>query len=234
MKKLVLLYATAAAVAFCASSAKAYTIIGSTSDFSVLSVSITATTNTSEIYKGGGDYVYEIKSQSFNTAQLLQLFEGSDWAGETFPSGSKLVVGWDWSGHVLVIDSHNNVIFDASDGPNYPDSYFTVDFNQNDGPYSENYLETDPGHYDYTYQTTASFTFYDEISNYIYLFGSGPGTYTVNQNWDSHGNYSTYSNSESMNASGASSSEYMNDDDYTAVNAKITASGHGNGEDILY
>jgi hypothetical protein len=221
--------AAAAALAFCATSAEATV----TTDYSVLSISMTVSTNTGEIYKGNSLYVYQVKSHTYTTADLLHLFESADFAGTTFPSGSKIVVAWDMSGDVVVIDSHGNVLFDASTY-NYPDAYFTVNFQSTYGPYSESELDKDPGHYDWAYQTTGNFTLYDDISTYIDLFGTGAGTFAVNQNWNSAGDYSTYSHTESLTAVGASSSEYINGVDYSGVVMKITASGHGNGESVLY
>ena len=223
----------ASALAFSATSAKA---ISTTTDFSVLSFSMTVSKNTGEIYKGGGTYVYQVKSTTFATSDLMHLFESSDFAGTTFPSGSKIVVAWDspWDGDVVVIDKNNNVLFNASED-NYPDAYFTVDFTEGYGPYNENYLDTDPGHYDYTYQqVTGNFTLYDDLSIYIDLTGTGAGTFNLNQNWNSNGDYSTFSHSASLNATGASSSEYFNDISYTGVKATIKASGSGKGESALY
>jgi hypothetical protein len=190
-----------ATLALCASSTRAQTIIGTTTNYSMLNVALTVATNSPSVVKGGTD-IYNIGKAKANNKILLKLF--ANWSTNTFPAGAKLVVGWDspWSGDVLVVDkSGTNVYFDATTGAGGGSAYFSVDFYDEDGAYTESYLDATPGHYNYSYPLNGGyFELYDD--NYylpytdIYAYTAASSSYfgswtSTTEKWSEHSKMST-------------------------------------------
>ncbi len=222
---------TAAALAFCASSAKAG--IGIVTNYSALTFSMTVSTN---IYKSTSTgYTYTIGKKKLVTKDVLAILQGVDFYNGTFPAGSMLVVGWDsdWDGDVLVVDkTGTNVLYNCDSGGNSGLAYLYMDFFDEYGTYSETEDNNDPGHYNYTYYNGADFNFYDETTTQtednLYLWTEyNPATISNDQNWDKNGHNTTWSSSSSMTLGGGE--QYINGVTEATISGTITTSGHGKG-----
>ena len=221
----------AAALTFCASSAKAG--IGIVTNYSTLTFNITVSTN---IYKSTSTgYTYTISKKKLVTKDVLAILQGVDFYNGTFPAGSMLVMGWDeeWDGDVLVVDkTGTNVLYDCDNGGNTGSAYLYMDFFYEDGTYSETEDEKDPGHYDYTYYNSGEFYFYDETTTQtednLYLWTEyNPATISYDGNWDKNGQNTTWSSSSSQTLGGGD--QYFNGDTESTFSGTITTSGHGKG-----
>ena len=221
------LLATAATLAFCASSAKA--AIGVVTNYSKANFSFVITTNgqsTSKTVTGGTLYTYPTGTVKIGNKQLLDLT--AHWASTTWPAGAQLVVGWDapWDGDVLVVDkTGTNVLYNCDSGS----AYFYVEFDYEDGAYTETYLDADPG-YDTWKETLESYFYlYDDGTYLPYtdLWSYGGDKQAFKQSWDASGNYTTWSDSESAVFPYTGDEYFMDSGSYTTFSGKVTASGKG-------
>lgn len=202
---------------------------GVTTNYSILNFKTTIVTNGTSSSKGNLT-IYPVGKVKAGNKQLLDLF--ANWAGTTWPTGAKLVVGWDapWDGDVLVVDkTRTNVLFDASsDVSSY--AYFYVDFNDEDGAYKEQYLDADPGYNNWTESYGADFELYDDDFNLYYteIYCYGGNTQTFKQAWDASGNGTKWSDKEKAMFNYCYDHEFVFNTSMSAT-TKITASGHGIG-----
>ena len=222
------LLATAATLAFCASSAKA--AIGVVTNYSKANFSFVITTNgpsTSKTVTGGYLYKYPTGTVKIGNKQLLSAT--ALWSGTTWPAGAQLVIGWDqpWDGDILVVDkTGTNVLFDAYASA-YPTAYFYVDFEYDYGAYTETYLDADPGYENWTETGDAYFYFYDDTYlPYMDLWAYGGETTTYKQSWDATGKDNGWSVSDSIKIPFTGDEIYL-DNDYTTLSGKVTTAGKG-------
>ncbi len=228
MKKLLIVLAgMAAALAFCASSAKARPDV--TTDSTPLNVSIVIITNGVE--KTDNDVeTGAVGKAKISNSTLLKIF--AHWAEvDSWPAGAKLVIGWDWDGEVLVVDkTGTNVLFDADATP---DNYFTVDFRDEEGAESYKSVDKDPGSLSYTDYDYGDFEFYDDevYLPYTDLYGEGNTTVSFTQNWNAEDEDTTWSLTADMkNVQYAEGSDLdWLDEDYIQVGGSIRTSGGGKG-----
>ena len=222
------LLATAAALAFGVSSAKA--AIGVVTNYSKVTFSLVITTNgptTSKATSGGTLYKYPTGTVKIGNKQLLSAL--GLWSTNTWPAGAQLVVGWDqpWDGDVLVVDkTRTNVLYDADTGS----SYFYVDWTDDYGAYKETYLDAVPGYENYTENNTVYFYLYDDTYlPYMDLWAYGGEKQTYKQSWDASGNYSGWSDSDSIMIPFTGDQYYFDSGSETTFSGKITSSGKGKG-----
>jgi hypothetical protein len=161
---------------FCTARVKAYSIIGTVTNYDTVTISATLTTN--GIAKVRGGYGTKIAVRRFITKDLLDLLTNSDFAGETFPVGAKLVLGWDeeWNGHVLVVDkTGTNVIYDAT--YNNGDTNITVVINLYNQTGAEDFTWID-GNFTVTWYNNGSLKIIDQPDGGydVYIVGTGPCT----------------------------------------------------------
>jgi hypothetical protein len=212
---------TAAALTFCATSAKAG--IGITTNYDTVTFSAILSTNADE---ASGDV---LKSQTFVNKNLLSLLTNSDFAGFAFPTGAKLELGWDgsWAGHVLVTDkTGTNVLYDAT--YNYGEfDVATVVINpwNKTGTFSSK--ETENGG-SLVWYNDGSFELMDQNAD-IYITGTGPATehfsdksVSANLTWTDSQTFSMYGAAETNGIS-----LYPG-----TLSGKITLSGTGKGEPV--
>jgi hypothetical protein len=222
--------AVAAVIALGAYSAKAADV---TVNHSTLNVSISVTTNGPEITIAGIAHSWKdpLVTTKIGNKQLLDLFAHwniSDRSVEPWKS-AKLVVGWDWSDDVLVVDkTGTNVLFDADYAP---DAYFIVDFFDEYGVGNDGGVDFNPGHYAGTDTDSADFTLYDDnyYLDYTDISGYGGNKQTFNQSWDSNGNYTTWTDSESATFPYAGDQTLNGWGPDATTTATIKASGSGKG-----
>jgi len=214
-------------------------VIPSITNYSRLNVALTIKTNASL------PTVNQIHRWTFKTAKidnkaLLALFQQSQYANMTFPTGSFLAIGWQggYWGDVLVMDKNGtNILFDATvnfGGSNT--NYLFITFwngtygnnNNGFGAGSGASYEKNPGSYYWTSYNNAYFEF-DDFSSDTFLYGDGPDVEHWKENWDANGNYIGWSATEMFNPSGADSNEMMNGNNYSSVDGTISANGRGDG-----
>ncbi|HTB82504.1 MAG TPA: hypothetical protein VK742_02515 [Candidatus Sulfotelmatobacter sp.] len=238
MKITKLILTAAAALGFCALQANA-TIVGVTTNYSKLNVSITVTTNKAE--KTSGDIeTTDTASAKLGNKQLLALF--ATYNGIDSPStdpvwkNAMLVIGWDepWDNDVLVVDkTGTNVLFDATttEDSNF---YFEVEF-VSDGDYgvgSTVYKDASPGYWDGKNTDSAYYQLFvdEDPFSYIDIWGEGGSTQNFHQDWNAE-IYTTWSDTESAIFPFQGSQDF---EDYSAsAKATITADGHGKGFNLV-
>lgn len=175
LKSLTCAIATAALLAFCATSAKAFPIIGMVTNFSTVTISLTLTTSTVRTSTTSGRST--LQTDKLVNKDILRLLTNSDFAGFRFPSGSRLVVDWDtnqFAGHILVIDSSTNAIYDATAGT--ASNSLVIDFYHQIGAASYTRSFTGRGNLNLTGLNNASFMLTDGGSQSIDLAATGPCT----------------------------------------------------------
>lgn len=165
---------TVTLLAFCATSAKAYSI-GMETNYDTVTFSATIATNAITEYTTNG-IKSVVKSEKLVTKDLLNLLSNGDFAGMPFPTGSKLVIGWDWNaGDLLVVDkTGTNVLYDATAGN--PTNFVTINFFNQTGAPSYNFAEKGTGSYTLTWYNDGSFELMDKRSMFIDIEASGPCT----------------------------------------------------------
>lgn len=223
--------ALVAALALGTCAAKA--AIGTTTNYSKLSVSLTITTNSSEIVSGT-HWKDPIHSGKAGNKQLLDLFAHwveADRTTEPWLS-AQLVVGWDlpWDYDVLVVDkTGTNVLFDASTGVG--GAYFYIDFWDEYGVGADYGIDADPGYYAGTDTGTAYFELYDDnyYLPYTDLYSDGGNSQTWKQNWDVNGKYTTWTDSESSRFLSTGDEYWLDGDSDSTLTGSFSASGHGKG-----
>ena len=219
--------AAAAALAFCASSTKAASIIGTVTNSSPLSISLTVSTNVEKIK--GLTVSYQIKTQSFATKDILNLLSNADFANTAWPKNSKLVVGLDeeWSNDVLVVDSTGtNVLYDATHTGN-TNAFLTINFYRYTGTWSESFNGNNPGSEQFTFLKNGYFELYDNVSRNIDLWAYGACTETFSLDWNKEGINTTWSDSETFDP--RSAAQTLNGYSQGSLSGTITADGHGKG-----
>jgi hypothetical protein len=216
----------AAALAFCAFSAKAQTPIGIVTNFSTLSVALTIQTNVESTNKL--TITFKIKSAGLANKNILTLLQNPEFANETFPKGAQLVVGWDeeWNGAVLVVDkTGTNVLYKATTGNQ--NATFVVNFFDYVGTWSETFNGANPGSEQYDVYNNGYFELYDTNQD-IEVWAYGASTEKFDLNWNKEGINTTWSDTESYDPQMAAVTfEGANAD--ATVSGTIKASGHGTG-----
>jgi hypothetical protein len=213
--------------------------IGTVTNYSKLTVSITVTTNGTGVTKGHVTR-YPVGSAKFTDKTLLALFATANWANTTFPAGAQLVIGWEspWDGAVLVVDkTGTNVLYNASDETTSAggDEIFQI-YTEYDGDYTETY--DDAGDAAPGYDTwNESYAYYVElydglapagITDIYSEYSSGKQQFT--QRWGSADfNYTTWSDSESIDLQMGGGQEFEGNSD-GSVSGSINFAGHGVGE----
>jgi hypothetical protein len=232
MKVTTLILSAVAALGFSALQASAS--IGTTVNYSSLSCTIIVNAKQSQAYLGNGiSYVTSAQTRIGNK-QLLDLF--AMWVGAdrtTAPwNNARLVVGWDWDWDILVVDgTGTNVLFDTTEGVD--SGSFNVDFfdEYGDGNWTEKDPESQPGYYTVNDTDAADWELYDDEGSIPYtdLWGDSSNTQSFRQQWDAHGNGTTWSDSEDA-VFGWTGDQYWLDNGYrTSTKAEFTATGSGTG-----
>jgi hypothetical protein len=160
----------------CAAKVKAYSIIGTVTNYDTVTISATLTTN--GIAKVRGGYGTKIAVRRFITKDLLNLLTNSDFADETFPVGAKLVLGWDqeWNGHVLVADkTGTNVIYDATYNNGNTNITVAIDLYSQIGAEDLTWIN---GNFTVTWYNNGSLKIIDQPDGGydVYIVGTGPCT----------------------------------------------------------
>jgi len=214
-----------AAFALGAFSAKA-TIIGTVTNYSKVSFSITVKTNKSSTTVGEVTKT-AVGTTKFSNKNILSLLETANWANTTFPDGAQLVVGWDqeWDGAILVVDkTGTNVLYAATDTGSQE---FYIDFFDEDGASTSVDNENDPG--DFTQDGTDMYYFQlEDDSINLYIWGYPTGTHKFSDKWDADGNFTTWAESDSIDLSGGMGGDQeLNDNSNGSVSGSIKVSGKG-------
>lgn len=224
--------ATAALLAFCATSARAYPIIGMVTNYSALTISLTLTSST--VKNTTTTSRSTLSTEKLVNRDFLKLLTNSDFAGFTFPAGARLVVDWDsnqFAGHILVIDKGTNVMYDATAGTtnSLATNNLVIDFYYQKGAPTYNRTTTGKGSVVLTGNNNASFTLTDQGSILINLAATGPSTDRfTNKNFLS--GVESWTDSQSFSPFGADGS--YNSLRGVTISGKITASGKGGATPI--
>jgi hypothetical protein len=218
-----------AALALGAFSAKAS--VGTVTNYDKLSISIEVTTNGNSTTSGNVTK-YPVHTAKYNTKDLLALFASAHWANTTFPAGAQIVVGWDteWDGDVLVVDkTGTNVLYDASDesASASDDAYFEV-YTEYDGDYTETYNDNAPGFESWDETYAYYVVLYDGLANTDLWSEYSTGTQKFEQKWDASFDYTTWSDSESIDLQMGGDQE-VNDNSNGSLIGNVKLSGKGKG-----
>ncbi len=206
--------------------------IGVVTNSSAVTVNLTVTTNAPSKTVGTVT-TYKIATAKINNASLLALF--ATWNGTNFPTGARLVIGWDapYQGDVLVVDTTGtNVLFNASNWSNSANQSCVIDFFFNTGAYTQTYIDASPGYDTWVWYNEGAFTLKDTATS-TDLSGFGPSTERFRQNWDSNGNYSSWTDSEMFTLNGAA--QTFRGVQQSTLKGQINAGGKGRGQnEFLY
>lgn len=229
LKTLTCTIAATAAVAFCASSAKAATVVGTTEDYSKLNVSFSVVTNAPSVTKGSStNYVetYKTGNTAFNNKSLIALFAAwstnslADWQA----AGAQLIYDFN-SDEVCVADkSGTNILYYAD---NNSDRYFNFEPTYDSGAYTETYNEKSP-YYNYSYNEMyyAYFELYfwdGSDATYIDLYGYGQNNEHYSEDYTATSD--KWSETDSIHTTG---NGYLDDIYSSITSANFNMSGHGN------
>lgn len=223
LKTLTIAVGAAASLAFCATSAKAISLV--TTENSPVNISVVLTTNVVVATATGLKGV--IASQKLVNKNLLTLLTNSDFAGVPFPTGSKLVIGWDWGGALLVVDkTGTNVLYDATIGT--AGNSVTINFYNQEGAISFDSNATGTGSFTATWYNNASFALIDQTAG-VNLAANGPCTEHITFKSIDSSN-PTWTDSQSFKMYGANET---NSSPFTGtLTGSITANGNGKGLDV--
>jgi hypothetical protein len=214
-------------------SAKAYSIIGTVTNYNKLTISLVISTNPVGVTSGNVTK-YALPQVKFTNTQLLNLF--AHWAGTTWPAQ-----GWDseWYGDVLVVDkTGTNVLFDATSGYyNSGSYYFYLNIFYGFGSYNGTYSNSGvyPGAYNYTWLNEGYFILYDDdyYLPYTYLYSYGPNTEVFSQAYTSETVYTKWSDSEAFNVNNSTDYTdgmwFLDAYEYTTISGTINSKGSGKG-----
>src|SRR5271170_1636336 len=93
IKKLMSALAIIAALSVCASSTKAV-IVGTTTNYSTINVSLVVTTNRPYTFNPHTEtYTYTVGKEAVNNKVLLKMF--ADWNDTSWPAGAQLIFDWE-------------------------------------------------------------------------------------------------------------------------------------------
>jgi hypothetical protein len=226
IKPLICSVAATVVLTFCAANAKAYTILGTVTNYSVLNVSLTCKTNAYVSTSTGFKMLAGLVTMS--SKDVLKLLASSDFADETFPAGARLEYDWDDSSYgdeVIVTDKTGKNIIYVPPYSGYPS--FGLYFDEETGAYSENYNENSPGFESVNGENSPEFWLYDDNSEYVY-FWSDYGTDTENfrDDWNGSGANTSWTDSENYPIS-VGGDEYFGDAYEGSLSGYISAYGHG-------
>lgn len=221
LKTLTVAVIAVVALAFCATNAGAV-ILPVTTNYDTVTFSATIMTN-GDLAAEEDSSAISFKSRKLVTKDLLKILENSDFAGASFPAGSKLVVGWDRNGDVLVINKTGSILFDATSN-NGNSNIATVVVS----PYTQRgALTARPnGGLAFTWYNNGTFLLMDQNTG-INIPGAGPCTerfsaknVALNTVWTDLQTFSMYG-----------SSVFNAGNPYPGtLTGKITLSGKGDGE----
>jgi hypothetical protein len=200
------------------------TVVGTTTAFSTINITLTVTTNGATSEKNGVTTWHIGKAKATNKT-LLHIF--SDWSTNDTSgwsaAGARLEYDWDANQLIVADKTGTNVLFYAGDGVNNGTvtAFFNIEWFYEDGPYTE----TDgPNLETYKEATTAYFELsYDDTSdastqNDLFSYSANTVNYHETTKW-------TESESFKINYSGVT---FQNEDE-SQVSGTITTSGHGAG-----
>jgi hypothetical protein len=238
LRNLTFITAVTTLMVFCASGNRAFAVVPSfTTNYDALNITATVGTNIAT-HPTVDIYVYAVHKFTLNNAAILSMLEGHDWHNAAFPAGAKLVVSWDAghnvyhgnAGDILVVDkTGTNVLYDASvvSWSVSGNASMTVNFFEEKGDYNEKINDGNPGYHDFTMFNNTEFEIYDDGTSYVEIYTTGPSTETSTQDWNKHGDFTSWTDSEQTTTSGADQSV----DGYSGatITVKISASGHGPG-----
>jgi hypothetical protein len=221
--------AVIAALSVCASSTKA-TIVGTTTNYSIITVSLIMSTNKPYTYDSHTEtYTYTVGQVTVDNKVLLKTF--AEWNDTTWPAGAQLIFDWETYQACVADKTGTNILFYAGTGisSGTVTAYFKLNWQYTDsGAYTETYVDKDPGGYSYTEGFTAYFEiYYDNTSDgslYTDISGYGLNKGYYKQSWNVHGALSGWSESESFKVGGGGN--YLFDTD-TSFSGSISDSGHG-------
>jgi hypothetical protein len=234
LKTLTCTIAVTAALAFCASSAKAaVTIVGQTDSFSKFNIALTIVTNAPETETGNStNYVdsYKTGKTAINNKTLIAVFaswstnDTSGWAAD----GAQLIYDWD-SEEVCVADkSGTNILFYADDGtPKAEDAYFDFSPDNDDGAVNE--TDTYKGPTETWTGTSMNYAYFEfenwdgVESSYVYFegFGVDNSHYSGKQTATTY----TWTETDSIHATGDATFE---GNDGTITSGTVSMNGKGN------
>jgi hypothetical protein len=234
MKKFIALSVVAAALALCVSSAKAVTVVGTTTDYEKINIAVTVVTNAPEEYNSKTEtYTYKTGTASVNNKSLLAFF--SSWTGITWPAGAQLIYDED-SDEVCVADKTGTNIYFYAGSDDGVDSggveaYFNYYPYDDGGAYSGSESEADTGSEHYTEWYYGYFEIYysdGNDSDYLDLYGEGQNTDVYSESWKYSDTTDLYtykwSDSESLKATGTGELK-GNDASVTSISIGVSGSG---------
>ncbi len=229
----------AIAAILCAANSKA-TILGITTNYSKLNVSLTVYTNTATTTNNGVEHT-SIGRARISNKELLAAF--ADWNGVTIsnkilsdPTWKNAQLIYDWqSNQVCVADSSGtNILFYAGTGINSggTNGFFTLNWIDGTGPFSRTRVTTNPGSDKFTEDDRGFFEYSYSNSNTgdsTDVWGRGGKVEQFAQYWDSNGNFTSWSDSESFRPINADNTVVLHNENFCAVDGTISASGKGKG-----
>lgn len=234
MKKLKIFSSLITALALCASSVQAVTVVGTTTNYSKVSVALTVTTTNGISFTKRKDLIHPTESVKIANKDLVALFaiwttnNLTDWQA----TGAQLIFDWKTSQLCVADKTGTNILFYAGDGVNNGTvtGFFSIHWYNRVGPFTETVVEKNPGSDDVSRNFTGFFEFsYADgiLVDQFDLYAFSPNTEVWSQAWDKNGIDTKWSDSESFlpNYSGLTF-EGQND---TQVSGSIIANGSGNG-----
>ncbi len=236
IKTLTYAIVAAAALAFCAPSARAVIPVTTTTNDLMLSLALTMTTN---VFNGTSEtnYAETVGQEKLTTKTLLVLLGGSDFANETFSNGDQVAIAYDapWNGDVVVVDkTGSNVLYDATFNHGNTNATVVIDL-FHESPFcaqSEKILYKAGGSISLTSFGNGSFKLYDK-NNVVNITGSGPATIKFAQTLNSASTfsvnpYAAWTATATFSFYGAMNEVFDSQGDLT-ISGTITAKGSRKG-----
>jgi hypothetical protein len=237
MKKLKIFGGLVTALAICASSAQAVTVVGTTKNYSKVSVALTLTANGITSVKNGvsKQTTDKLKIASKDLVALFAVWTTNNLAAWQ-AAGAQLIFDWTTNKLQLCVadKSGTNILFYAGNGVNNGTNgvmaFFSIHWYNRVGPFAETTVEKNPGSDKVSRNFTAFFEFsYADgiLVDQFDLYAFSPNTETWSQAWDKDGIDTKWSDTELFlpNYSGLAF-KGLND---SQVSGSITAKGSGSG-----
>jgi len=194
----------AATFALCAYSARAAIVVGTTTNYSKVSIALTLTTNGIASVKNGTSTQLAESSKMANK-DLIGTF--ADWTTNDLlawqTAGAQLIYDWNTSQLCVADKTGTNILFYAGNGidDGTVTAFFSLHWFNRVGPFAETVTDKNPG----SDKVSASFTGFFELSyddgipvHKIDLYSFSPNTEVWGQAWDMNGHDTKWSDSESF------------------------------------
>jgi len=216
-------------------------VVGTSTQFSKLTVALTVSTNGVQMERGNST-VNTIGKAKIDNKALLQML--ANWSGNSISNwnaaGAQLIYDWDTVQPAVADRTGTNILlYTGSSNPiisGTQTSYFDIDWFNNFGPFTRTFSNMNPG--TDTFSDNFDLGYFHLVHNdtadstaQIDIGANGPKVEKYTQTWDVNHTFLHWTDSEQFKPAGAG--EIMNGEQDGAVSGEIDANGSGSGRNTF-